>query len=239
MSSNVRLDDVTFGDSEVDAAFKRWREAIEQANTWEVDGSATLVAEAESRHGPQLDMAKRNSWNPTTNKRYGFTHGYAPDPEPVECFQDFEEAAARCEELVHEDGYDSGEVWADSGDLACVKTPGGHRRFGLEEISRFQRSTTAAEGLLASVSAARLLRRRKAGCSRATTRAPAARGGASEDPRAASEARGPGRARARPGRPLQLAGGTPAPGDRRDWTGRGGTGRRIHGAGCAAGDGRP
>lgn len=30
--------------------------------------------------------------------------------------------------------------WADSGDLACVKTPGGHRRFGLEEISRFQRS---------------------------------------------------------------------------------------------------
>jgi excisionase family DNA binding protein len=30
--------------------------------------------------------------------------------------------------------------WADSGDLACVKTPGGHRRFTLEEISRFQRS---------------------------------------------------------------------------------------------------
>lgn len=44
-------------------------------------------------------------------------YGYAPEPEPVECFQDFEEAAARCEELVHEDGYDSGEVWADSGDL--------------------------------------------------------------------------------------------------------------------------
>jgi multiple sugar transport system substrate-binding protein len=39
-----------------------------------------LVAEAERRHGPQLDMAKRNSWNPTTNKRYGFTHGYAADP---------------------------------------------------------------------------------------------------------------------------------------------------------------
>jgi multiple sugar transport system substrate-binding protein len=39
-----------------------------------------LVAEAEARHGPQLDMAKKNSWNPTTNKRYGFTHGYAPDP---------------------------------------------------------------------------------------------------------------------------------------------------------------
>ncbi len=30
--------------------------------------------------------------------------------------------------------------WADAGDLACVKTPGGHRRFTLEEISRFQRS---------------------------------------------------------------------------------------------------
>ena len=44
-------------------------------------------------------------------------YGYAPEPESVECFQDFEEAAARCEELVHEDGYDSGEVWADSGDL--------------------------------------------------------------------------------------------------------------------------
>lgn len=30
--------------------------------------------------------------------------------------------------------------WADSGDLQCVKTPGGHRRFALDEISRFQRS---------------------------------------------------------------------------------------------------
>jgi excisionase family DNA binding protein len=30
--------------------------------------------------------------------------------------------------------------WADSGDLACVKTPGGHRRFTFEEVSRFQRS---------------------------------------------------------------------------------------------------
>jgi multiple sugar transport system substrate-binding protein len=39
-----------------------------------------LVAEAEKRHGPQLEMAKRNSLNPTTGKRYGFTHGYAPDP---------------------------------------------------------------------------------------------------------------------------------------------------------------
>lgn len=30
--------------------------------------------------------------------------------------------------------------WADSGDLQCVKTPGGHRRFSLDEIMRFQRS---------------------------------------------------------------------------------------------------
>ena len=39
-----------------------------------------LVAEAENRHGPQLDMAKRNSSNPTTGKFYGYCHGYAPDP---------------------------------------------------------------------------------------------------------------------------------------------------------------
>lgn len=30
--------------------------------------------------------------------------------------------------------------WADAGDLQCVKTPGGHRRFSLDEIIRFQRS---------------------------------------------------------------------------------------------------
>jgi excisionase family DNA binding protein len=30
--------------------------------------------------------------------------------------------------------------WADAGELACVKTPGGHRRFTLEEVSRFQRA---------------------------------------------------------------------------------------------------
>jgi excisionase family DNA binding protein len=30
--------------------------------------------------------------------------------------------------------------WADSGELRCIKTVGGHRRFQLEEISRFQRS---------------------------------------------------------------------------------------------------
>jgi multiple sugar transport system substrate-binding protein len=39
-----------------------------------------LVTEATSRHGTQLDMCKRNSFNPSTNKYYGFVHGYAPDP---------------------------------------------------------------------------------------------------------------------------------------------------------------
>jgi multiple sugar transport system substrate-binding protein len=39
-----------------------------------------LVAEAEKRHGPQLAMAKANSYNPTTDQFYGFCHGYAPDP---------------------------------------------------------------------------------------------------------------------------------------------------------------
>lgn len=39
-----------------------------------------LVEEASRRHGPQLEMAKANSYNPTTNVYYGFTHGYAPDP---------------------------------------------------------------------------------------------------------------------------------------------------------------
>ena len=31
MASFVTLDDVSFGDEEIDAAFRRWREAIEQA----------------------------------------------------------------------------------------------------------------------------------------------------------------------------------------------------------------
>jgi multiple sugar transport system substrate-binding protein len=39
-----------------------------------------LVAEAESRFGKQLDMAKRNSHNPTTDKFFGYCHGYAVDP---------------------------------------------------------------------------------------------------------------------------------------------------------------
>ena len=40
MASLVHLDDVSFGDPEVDAAFRKWREAIEQANNWQVFGAA-------------------------------------------------------------------------------------------------------------------------------------------------------------------------------------------------------
>jgi ABC-type glycerol-3-phosphate transport system substrate-binding protein len=39
-----------------------------------------LVEEASARHGEQLPMARRNSYNPTTDVYYGFCHGYAPDP---------------------------------------------------------------------------------------------------------------------------------------------------------------
>ena len=30
--------------------------------------------------------------------------------------------------------------WTDAGDLTCIKTPGGHRRFTFDEVSRFQRA---------------------------------------------------------------------------------------------------
>jgi len=39
-----------------------------------------LVEEATKRHGEQLEMCRNNSFNPTTNKFYGFTHGFAADP---------------------------------------------------------------------------------------------------------------------------------------------------------------
>jgi multiple sugar transport system substrate-binding protein len=39
-----------------------------------------VVVEAERRHGPQIEMARRNSHNPHTGRFYGFCHGYAPDP---------------------------------------------------------------------------------------------------------------------------------------------------------------
>lgn len=39
-----------------------------------------LVEEAAARHGTQLDMCAKNSFNPTTGVFYGFVHGYAPDP---------------------------------------------------------------------------------------------------------------------------------------------------------------
>ena len=44
MASFVTLDDVSFGDEEIDAAFRRWREAIEQANHWSVAGHAEFDA---------------------------------------------------------------------------------------------------------------------------------------------------------------------------------------------------
>ena len=39
-----------------------------------------VVQELNNRHGEQLPMAVRNSYNPTTNVFYGLCHGYAPDP---------------------------------------------------------------------------------------------------------------------------------------------------------------
>ena len=39
-----------------------------------------VVEELNSRHGAQLEMAKRNSYNPTTGVYFGLCHGYAPDP---------------------------------------------------------------------------------------------------------------------------------------------------------------
>ncbi len=39
-----------------------------------------VVEEAARRHGEQLPMCTRNSFNPTTNVFYGYCHGYAPDP---------------------------------------------------------------------------------------------------------------------------------------------------------------
>src|SRR5215216_3492714 len=39
-----------------------------------------VVEELNNRHGEQLPMAKRNSFNPTTNVYFGLCHGFAPDP---------------------------------------------------------------------------------------------------------------------------------------------------------------
>jgi multiple sugar transport system substrate-binding protein len=39
-----------------------------------------VVEELNERHGAQLPMAMRNTFNPTTNVYYGLCHGYAPDP---------------------------------------------------------------------------------------------------------------------------------------------------------------
>src|SRR5215213_6150417 len=39
-----------------------------------------VVQELNNRHGEQLPMAMRNSYNPTTNVYFGLCHGFAPDP---------------------------------------------------------------------------------------------------------------------------------------------------------------
>jgi len=39
-----------------------------------------VVEELNNRHGAQLPMAMRNTFNPTTNVYFGLCHGYAPDP---------------------------------------------------------------------------------------------------------------------------------------------------------------
>ena len=36
--------------------------------------------EAVKRHGKQIELCTKSSYNPTTRKFYGFCHGYAPDP---------------------------------------------------------------------------------------------------------------------------------------------------------------
>ena len=36
--------------------------------------------EAVSRFGPQTSLATRSTFNPVTNKFYGFCHGWVPDP---------------------------------------------------------------------------------------------------------------------------------------------------------------
>ena len=41
---------------------------------------ADINQEAERRHGKQLDLCTRSTYNPTTRKYYGFCHGWVPDP---------------------------------------------------------------------------------------------------------------------------------------------------------------
>lgn len=42
----VRLDDISFGDDEVDEAFGKWRAAIEEAHNWKITGHCTFHATA-------------------------------------------------------------------------------------------------------------------------------------------------------------------------------------------------
>lgn len=46
----------------------------------EVVDMADVVREAERRHGPILELAKRSTYNPVTGKWFGFSDNYVPDP---------------------------------------------------------------------------------------------------------------------------------------------------------------
>ena len=39
-----------------------------------------VVTEANNRHGAQTEVCRRTTFNPTTNRYFGFCHGWAPDP---------------------------------------------------------------------------------------------------------------------------------------------------------------
>lgn len=53
MSEYVHLDDVSFGDPDIDRLFRSWREAIENANRWEVTGPGFMGS---ATHGFSLKI---------------------------------------------------------------------------------------------------------------------------------------------------------------------------------------
>lgn len=54
MSAMVRLDDIVFGDAELDLAWRRLREAVEAMSNWTVTGN--VVFEADPQTGFQLHI---------------------------------------------------------------------------------------------------------------------------------------------------------------------------------------
>jgi hypothetical protein len=61
MPSLVRLDDISFGIPEVDAAFRRLREAVENANNWEVRGEAQFEAGKDTGFALKVIPRKRDA----------------------------------------------------------------------------------------------------------------------------------------------------------------------------------